>query len=61
MKNLRPLAADRGSADPARRQATLGLLLIASLLVLAQTAIANTPTIVCPQIRPGARQHSACC
>jgi hypothetical protein len=45
MKNLRPLADDTLSADPARRQATLGLLLIASLLVLAQTALANTPTI----------------
>lgn len=31
--------------DSARRQATLGLLLAASVLVLAQSAIANTPTI----------------
>ncbi len=45
MKNLRPLADDTFSRDPARRQATLGLLLIASLLVFAQTAFANTPTI----------------
>ena len=45
MKNLRPLADDNLSADPARRHATLGLLLIASLLVLAQSALANTPTI----------------
>jgi hypothetical protein len=31
--------------DNARRQATLGLLLAASVLVLAQLALANTPTI----------------
>ena len=45
MKNRRPLADNTLSTDPARRQATLGLLLMASLLVLAQTAFANTPTI----------------
>ena len=43
MNNNRLLAD--GSVDLARRQATLGLLLVASLLVFAQTAIANTPTI----------------
>ena len=42
--NNKRLLAD-GSVDLARRQATLGLLLVASLLVFAQTAIANTPTI----------------
>ena len=42
--NNKRLLAD-GSIDLARRQATLGLLLVASLLVFAQTAIANTPTI----------------
>jgi len=31
--------------DSARRQATLGLLLAASVLVLAQSSLANTPTI----------------
>ena len=45
MKNRRPLADNTLSTDPARRQATLGLLLMASLLVLAQSAFANTPTI----------------
>ncbi|MGI9223436.1 MAG: hypothetical protein ACR2QX_03095 [Woeseiaceae bacterium] len=33
------------SVDSARRQATLGLLLAASVLVFAQSAFANTPTI----------------
>ena len=42
MKNKRPLAV---AADPARRQATLGLLLAGTLLVLAQSVLANTPTI----------------
>ena len=42
--NNKRLFAD-GTIDLARRQATLGLLLVASLLVLAQTALANTPTI----------------
>lgn len=31
--------------DDARRQATLGLLLAATVLILAQSALANTPTI----------------
>ena len=31
--------------DGARRQATLGLLLAAAVLILAQSALANTPTI----------------
>jgi hypothetical protein len=42
MNNNRPLAL---RVDVARRQATLGLLLAASILVLAQTALGNTPTI----------------
>ena len=43
MNNKGLLADD--SVDLARRQATLGLILVASLLVFAQTALANTPTI----------------
>jgi hypothetical protein len=42
MNNKRPLAI---AADPARRQATLGLLLAATLLIFAQSVMANTPTI----------------
>jgi hypothetical protein len=45
MNNKRPLAI---APDPARRQATLGLLLAllaGTLLILAQSVLANTPTI----------------
>ena len=42
MKNICPPAS---RADGARRQATLGLLLAAAVLILAQSALANTPTI----------------
>jgi len=42
MKNKRPLAI---AADPARRKATLGLLLAGTLLIAAQSVLANTPTI----------------
>ncbi len=42
MKNICPPAS---RIDDARRQATLGLLLAASILILAQSALANTPTI----------------
>ena len=42
MKNICPPAS---RIDDARRQATLGLLLAASILILAQSAFANTPTI----------------
>ena len=42
MNNKRPLAL---RIDIARRQATLGLMLAASILLLAQSALANTPTI----------------
>jgi hypothetical protein len=42
MKNI-CLPASR--SDNARRRATLGLLLAASVLMLAQSALANTPTI----------------
>jgi hypothetical protein len=42
MNNKRPLAI---AADPARRQATLGLLLAGTLLIFAQSVLANTPTI----------------
>ena len=42
MNNKRPPAA---AADPARRQATLGLLLAGTLLILAQSVLATTPTI----------------
>ena len=42
MNNNRPLALQ---VDVARRHATLGLLLAASILMLAQTAFGNTPTI----------------
>ena len=42
MNNKRPLAI---AFDPARRQATLGLLLAATLLLFAQSVLANTPTI----------------
>jgi len=45
MNNKRPLALPVGAIDRARRQATLGLLLAASVLILAQSALANTPTI----------------
>lgn len=45
MNNKRPLALPVGAFDWARRQATLGLLLAASVLILAQSALANTPTI----------------
>ena len=45
MYNKRPLALPVGAFDWARRQATLGLLLAASVLILAQSALANTPTI----------------
>jgi hypothetical protein len=45
MNNKRPLALPVEPLDRARRQATLGLLLAASLLILAQAALANTPTI----------------
>ena len=42
MKNICPPAS---RIDDARRQATLGLLLAACMLILAQSALANTPTI----------------
>jgi len=42
MKNICPPAS---RIDDARRQATLGLLLAATVLILAQSALANTPTI----------------
>ena len=42
MKNICPPAS---RIDNARRQATLGLLLAACMLILAQSALANTPTI----------------
>jgi len=42
MYNKRPLAI---ASDPARRQATLGLLLAGTLLIFAQSVLANTPTI----------------
>ena len=45
MNKNRPLARLQGTIDRGRRQATLGLLLAASILIYAQTALANTPTI----------------
>ena len=45
MNKNRPLAHLQGPIDRGRRQATLGLLLAASILIYAQTALANTPTI----------------
>ena len=42
MNNKRPPAI---AVDPARRQATLGLLLAGTLLIFAQSVLANTPTI----------------
>jgi len=45
MNNNRPLSASFGAIDRARRHATLGLILAAAILLLAQSALANTPTI----------------
>jgi len=45
MNNNRPHSAAFGAVDRARRQATLGLMLAAVILLLAQSALANTPTI----------------
>ena len=45
MNKNRPLAHLQGPIDRGRRQATLGLLLAASILIYAQTTLANTPTI----------------
>jgi hypothetical protein len=42
MNNNRSLAQ---RVDVATREATLGLLLAASILIFAQSALANTPTI----------------